>query len=314
MNKPVLFLTGPTGVGKSALSLALARAMDAEILSMDSMQVYRGLDIGTDKLSKAERTPIPHHLIDIVEPGDRFTAEDYRRLAYEKMEEIWKRGRLPLFVGGTGLYLEAVIKNFQFGHFNQDPVLRASLQERYERLGGQAMLEELAQKDPKRASDLHPSERKKIIRSLELLAQTGRPFADQPKDAGLPADWHPCILILDRNRPVLYKRINDRVDEMLAHGLIEENRALYDAGLSPDAQAMQAIGYREVWWYFRGWVNQTEMRTLIQRFSRNYAKRQITWFRRYPEALRYDLDNFTDQKALLSALLSDIGAFFKKDK
>ena len=305
----MIYLVGPTAVGKTAFGLQLAAIYNAEIISMDSMQIYRGMDIGTAKATPEEQAAVAHHLLDFQSPNERFTVHDYQTYARQCAKEVLSRGKLPLFVGGTGLYLSALTKDYRFGEFNVDSQLRSELQAAYIRDGGVSLYRRLQTVDPKSAQALVPADRKKIIRAMEVYLRTGKPLsmhhaADQAKseqDASL-------VLVLTDQREHLYARINQRVDDMLHRGLVQENQRLLQEGISHRSQAMQAIGYKEVQWYLRGLVNYEEMRQLIARHSRNYAKRQLTWFRKIPNARWFSRSEYT-KKELLAALCSCIDDF-----
>lgn len=304
----LVFITGPTGVGKTRISLRLARHFQAEIISMDSMQIYRGMDIGTDKIRPDQTQGIPHHMLDVAEPGDRFTAEDYKTQALDQAREIWERGRLPLFVGGTGLYLSALVNDFQFADFDQDPAFRAQLQRRYDQDGGQSLYQDLAQVDPVTAAKIGPPDRKKLIRALEIYQVTGHPIAETKQDQARTEAWDSLVFVLTDDRDRLYEKIDQRVLAMVEEGLVEETAGLLRAGLPIRSQAMAAIGYREAYWYLRGRVNQAEMIRLIQRASRRYAKRQLTWFRRDPDNIWLDRSQMSGEE-ILAAMTRQTEAF-----
>lgn len=284
-----LFIVGPTAVGKTALSLALAEAFHGEILSMDSMQIYRGMDIGTAKATPEERSRAPHHLIDIAEPGVRFTVHDYSEEAKAVQEEVHHRGHLPIFVGGAGLYMDALLHDYTFTGVNTIPEKRKQYQEEYDRGGGAAMLARLEKEDPETAKTLSLSNRRRLIRALEVLDATGKTASSlrhDPKNA----EWESLVLILYRARADLYEAIDARVDIMWEKGLRDETEQLIQTGLARESQAMQAIGYRETAWFLRGWTTESETLTLIKRFSRQYAKRQLTWFKKTNDAVWLDVN------------------------
>lgn len=310
----MIYLVGPTAVGKTALSIQLAKRYHAEILSMDSMQIYRGMDIGTAKATPTERATVVHHLLDFQSPDARFTVRDYQARAQQCAKEVLARGKLPLFVGGTGLYLLALTKDYQFGDFNVDPQLRSELQAAYQRDGGTALYTQLQAVDPQTARGLVPADRKKIIRAMEVYLRTGKPLsAHHALDQARPVKENALVLVLTDVRERLYVRIDRRVDEMLQQGLVQENQRLLQEGISPHAQAMQAIGYKEVQWYLRGLVSYAEMHRLIAQHSRNYAKRQLTWFRKVPHAQWFSRSDYT-QSELFTALCASIDEFLLKIK
>ncbi|MDY3052275.1 MAG: tRNA (adenosine(37)-N6)-dimethylallyltransferase MiaA [Ndongobacter sp.] len=292
-SQKLIFLVGPTGVGKTELSLRIAQRFSCEILSLDSMQLYIGMDVGTAKATPEQRAKVPHHLIDLQPPGIRFTVEQYQRAAYEVIEKVAARGHIPLFVGGTGLYLDAILHDFQFANVNADFSLRERLDAAYRLDGGRTLYRRLQETDPMSAEKLTASDRKKIIRSLEVYERTGVPLSRQKIETMRSPKWDALVFVLTDERQALYERINRRVDEMLSDGLVEENMRLLQSGISTRAQAMAAIGYKETVWYLRGRISFSEMRRLIQQNSRNYAKRQLTWYRKDPEAIWLDRSRLT---------------------
>lgn len=314
MTQKLIFIAGPTGIGKTSLSIGLAKAIGAQIISMDSMQIYRGMDIGTAKAGPLEQDGVVHHLLDVADPGDRFTAEDYQQEAYRAIHVIHEAGSVPLFVGGTGLYMDAVLHDFKFGGLNIHEDLRKKLQADYEKEGGDALLEKLAEVDPVSAKPLFPGDRKKIIRALEIYYATGRPMSQEKKETEFSDRWDPLIFILEKDRQALYQAINERVEGMIEAGLIEENIRLRRAGWPRKSQAASAIGYQEVGWYLRGLVTKSEMVRLIQQFSRNYAKRQVTWFKRYQDAYRFSLDEGVDREAVLGEMIEVSKEFLKEER
>lgn len=282
--KKRIFIVGPTGVGKSALAIRLAKDFHGEILSMDSMQIYRGMDIGTAKATPEEQRMVPHHLLDLTDPGTRYTVADYQSDARKKQEDVLARGRLPFFVGGTGLYLNALLMNYQFSGMDTTATWRKTLEEEYQIDQGARLYQELCQRDRETASRLTPQDKPRILRAIEILRRTGRPPSALRQDEE-NRSWKSLVLMLSLPREQLYKKINERVIRMVDDGLEEEVRGLLTRGVSPDSQAMRAIGYREFLWYFRGWTTKEETIRLIQRASRQYAKRQYTWYRKTNDAV-----------------------------
>ena len=280
MSKPrVLGLVGPTASGKSALALLAARALGGEIVCMDAMQVYRGMDIGTAKPTAREQALARHHLLDVVDPDQPFSVAEYLLLARPAIEGILARGCLPVLCGGTGLYLRALSRGLSLGGTQGDPAIR----KRYRRLadsrGNEAVHAILAQRDPAAAARLHPNNLRRVIRALEVQEVTGRPFSAQtmPPDTDGPYDMR--LFALDWPREQLYQRIDHRAIRMLDEGLAEEVRSLLAGGLSPDAQSMQGLGYKELVPYLEGRATRERTAELLARRTRNYAKRQLTWFR-----------------------------------
>lgn len=278
---------GPTAVGKTALSIELAKEFNGEIISGDSMQVYRDMDIGTAKASKHEREQVPHHLIDLVDPDTPFSVQQFKALARLKINEITNRDRLPILVGGTGLYIEAVIHEYQMPHVPENPEFRQQMRQIAEREGGISLHRRLAKVDPQSAKKLHPNDIKRMIRALEVYHVTGKPFSKLKGKGTSP--YEALWIGLTMPRQLLYQRINQRVDQMLEEGLIEEVRALKARGYHLGLTSMQAIGYKEIMSYLEGDITKDEAIYLIKRGTRKYAKRQLSWFRRLSEIHWFDV-------------------------
>lgn len=294
--KKVLVIAGPTGVGKTALSIHLAQRFHGEIISGDSMQIYRGLDIGTAKVTPAEAQEIPHYLIDIKEPGESFSVAEFQRLAREKIDEITSRGKLPMIVGGTGLYIQALLYDYDLGGAPESG--NQELRERYAAFaaeeGNQALWELLQEKDPPAAAKIHFNNQRKVIRALEVLERTGRSILAPENE---PQKRYDDFLIgLTTERSLLYQRINERVDQMFAAGLEKEAATLRDL---PDSQAAKGIGYREFFPYFAGEADLAAVKEAIKQDSRRYAKRQLTWFRNRMAPYWVDLVQQPEQLATL---------------
>ena len=276
----VWVLAGPTASGKTALSLALARRHGCELLCMDSMQIYRGMDIGTAKPTPEERAAAPHHLLDIADPREPFSVAQWQEAAEAAIRSVLARGRQPLLVGGTGFYLRALRHGMAMGDAPADPALRAELEARASLPGGkEALHARLAEADPVTAARLHVNDVRRVIRALEVCQATGRPFSAQ-RQIGEPPPFRCRVAALTMDRAVLYARIDRRVEEMMAAGLAEEVRCLLDSGVPADCQAMKGIGYKELVPCLRGEVSLAEAVAAIQQASRHYAKRQWTWLRR----------------------------------
>jgi len=283
MKPRLLVITGPTASGKSDLALHLAERLNGELICADSLTVYRGLAIGSAKPTPEQQRRIPHHLLDIREPTETFTAADFRIVAAETVNDCVQRGKRPILVGGTGLYLRSLLRGLNKAP-GEDTVLRETLIKRAEQEGGELLLAELALVDPDTARRLHPNNMFRIIRALEVYLCTGIPlsqfhaehrFSETPYDA--------LQFCLDLPRPQLYQRINDRVDAMIASGLVSEVEQLLQNGVPSDCKPLQAIGYKEVIGHLRGQFDRDEMIRLIKRNTRHFAKRQLTWFRSEPE-------------------------------
>lgn len=269
----VIAIVGPTASGKTALSLELAKRFNGEIINGDSMQVYRGMSIGTAKISIEEMQGVPHHLLDIKEPEESFSVAEYQGLVRGKIEEIQSRGKLPILVGGSGLYVQAVLFDYRFTDGQVDEKVRAALYEELEQFGPQHMHDKLMAMDP--ATDIHPNNTRRVIRALEIL-ESGEQQAD--RSLALSPMYNEVIIGLDIDRDVLYQRINERVDAMLEQGLLDEVAALRDRGVR-DTQSIQAIGYRELYGFLEGTVDFGEAVSQLKQNSRKYAKRQFTYFK-----------------------------------
>ncbi len=276
---PVLAVVGPTASGKTALSVELAKRFGGEVISADSMQIYKGMDIASAKPAKAEMCGIPHHMMDFLSVDTPYSVADYTAAAGACIREVFTRGRLPILVGGTGLYVDSLLSNTQFVEAPTDYALRARLETEYAAVGGEKMLEKLAAFDPESAERLHPNNRKRIIRAFEIYQLTGKTMT-QALEASrcVPSPFLPTYIgIAFQDRAVLYDRINRRVDRMLQNGLLEEARAFYKKN---SETAAQAIGYKELKPFLDGVLPFADAVENLKRATRNYAKRQITWFKR----------------------------------
>ena len=283
MPKRVIVISGPTATGKTALSVALAEALGGEVVSADSMQVYRGMDIGTAKLSPGEARGVPHHMLDVADPEENFSVSRWVDMAAACCEDIFARGKLPIIAGGTGLYIDSLLSGRDFAAGpDSDPLLRERLNADYGRLGGEAFREKLREVDPLRAEKLHPSDKKRLTRAMEVWLLTGETItAHDERSRTLPPRYESLRLALSyRDRDTLYERIDRRVDAMVEAGLFEEVESLLGRGLGQGCTAMQAIGYKEPAAFFAGKLSRDEAIEAIKRESRRYAKRQLTWLRR----------------------------------
>ncbi len=283
MKPRVLVITGPTAAGKSALALELAERLGGELVCADSLTVYRGLDIGSAKPSLAERQRVPHHLVDVREPTEPFSAADFRAAAMTAIAGIVARDRHPILVGGTGLYLRTLLRGLVETP-GEDPALRERLRQQAEQEGGAALLEALRAVDPQTADQLHVNNLPRIIRALEVFHHTGRPLSALHAEHGFgESPYRTLQFCLELSREALYERIDARVDAMLAAGLVAEVAGLLQRGVPPSSKPLQAIGYKEVVAYLQGWYGLSEMVELIKRNTRRFAKRQLTWFKKEPE-------------------------------
>lgn len=281
---PLLVLLGPTAVGKTALSVELADRLNAEIISGDSMQFYRYMDIGTAKIRPAEMLSkrgrlIKHHLLDIVNPDEPFSVADFQQQAGNKIAEIAAKGKLPMLVGGTGLYIQALVDGYQLAETAPaDEELRAKLQAEYQTLGAEVMHRRLAAVDAAAAARIAPEDAKRLVRALEVFSLTGKPISEQGRATESP--YNLLLVGLNRDREELYRRIELRVDIMLADGFADEVRRLLAMGFAADCKPMQGLGYRQLGQYFNGDLAYDEAVELIKRDTRRFAKRQLTWWRR----------------------------------
>lgn len=292
---PVLILTGPTAVGKTKLSVELAKSLNGEIISSDSMQIYRHMDIGSAKVTEDEMSGIKHHMIDIINPNEEFSVSDFRDRAEALIVDIHKRGHLPIVTGGTGLYLNALIYNMDFGNSSSDEKLRDELYSLYYEKGKDYMHNILKTLSPESAERIHPNNVKRVIRAIEIY-KLGGELGDFSKDLKLNEKIDAKIVILNRDRKILYERINLRVDMMFDAGLLDEVSKLKNMGYTQDMVSMKGIGYKEVLDYFDGKANLETTKDIIKQSSRKYAKRQLTWFRKYEDALCIDVGEVSDTK------------------
>ena len=297
--KKVLVLAGPTASGKTALSLRVAKVLDGEIVSADSMQVYRGMDIGTAKASPAEQSAVPHHMLDLLDPGEDYSVSRYVEDASAVCDELLAGGKLPVITGGTGLYIDALLAGRRFaGTEKSEEGLRASLSREYDRLGAQAMWQRLKDVDPERAALLAPTDRRRIIRALEICILTGETMTEHDRQSRLLPPAYPSqyVVLEYSDRAALYERIEQRVDRMCEEGLFDETEQLLSLGIPDSCTCMQAIGYRQAAMFLRGELSREEAVSLIKQATRRYAKRQLTWFRRHREALFLAPDRMTPEE------------------
>jgi len=278
---PVIVICGPTASGKTALSVELAKAMDGEIISADSMQIYKYMDIGSAKPDEAEREGIPHHLMDIIEPCENFSVAEYQQMAHRAIYDVTSRGKLPIMVGGTGLYINSVINDVDFADDGGDEALRAELLDFAKANGALALHEKLRELDAAAAEKIHMNNVRRVIRAIEFIKLNGKSFSEH-NDKGKKKDsrYRPLMFDIGWDRDVLYERINKRVDIMFDAGLEAEVKRLLEMGVPENSTAMQGIGYKETAEYLNGLITLDEAKDKIKQASRRYAKRQLTWFRR----------------------------------
>ncbi|MEH7548889.1 MULTISPECIES: tRNA (adenosine(37)-N6)-dimethylallyltransferase MiaA [Bacillaceae] len=289
----LLVIIGPTAVGKTNLSIEMAKRYNGEIISGDSMQIYRGMDIGTAKIMKEEMEGIPHHLIDIKEPEENFSVAEFQLLVRAKINEIAKRGKLPIIVGGTGLYIQSVIYDYQFSDVPGDEAFRLELEERVKQIGNDALYKELQAVDPESAAQIHPNNVRRVIRALEIFHLTGKTMQEYQRKQQPDLMYETALVGLTMDREKLYERINLRVDIMVKQGLLDEVKSLYNQGLR-DCQSIQAIGYKEIYDYLDEKVPWDDAVEQLKQNSRRYAKRQLTWFRNKMDVKWFDMTYVND--------------------
>lgn len=298
---PILILTGPTAVGKTALSIELAKVLGGEIISADSMQIYRKMDIGSAKISQEEMDSVVHHMIDVVDPDEDFSVADFHDMASQIVSDIHKRGKLAIVTGGTGLYLNSLVYDMDFGGTNSDPSIRKDLEEILNDKGKDYLYRLLQDLSPEAAKRIHPNNTKRVIRAIEVY-KTGGDMGDFSNDLKYNPKFDAKIIVLNRDRSILYDRINQRVDMMFDMGLLDEVKGLHQMGYTSQMQSMKGIGYKEVLEYFDGKMTLEESIDILKQGTRRYAKRQITWFKRYENALWLDLDKVTELDDQIEAI------------
>lgn len=308
----VAIIAGPTAIGKSAVAVEVAALLGAEIISADSVQVYQGMDIGTAKITPQEMFAsngkfIPHHLLSFLPPDARFSVADFRNQVEKLIPEIVSRGKLPMLVGGTGLYIEGAIDPYRFSPLEIDEDLRCRLREEARQRGKEYLHQKLAQVDPVSADKIHPNDLKRVIRALEVYYQTGIPISrsGQRAPGKYKSNYRLCYIGLEADREYIYQRINQRVDEMIAQGLIAEVENLLAKGYSPDLPSLQSLGYRQIICYLRGEYDLETAVHLIKRDTRRFAKRQLTWFKRDPRIIWFNVQHYQD-KISLAAEIADV--------
>ncbi|WP_039041990.1 tRNA (adenosine(37)-N6)-dimethylallyltransferase MiaA [Sporosarcina sp. ZBG7A] len=302
----VLAIAGPTASGKTALAVGLAHCLDGEVINGDAMQVYRGLDIGTAKITADEMEGIPHHLFDIKSPEESFSAAEYQQIVREKIAEIQSRGKLPILAGGTGLYIQSVLFDYRFTEAAADLEVRARLEGELETLGAHVLYERLLQQDPVSAEKIHPNNHRRLVRALEILEVSGETKANHEADQGATPMYNFYIIGLELPRELLYERIDRRVDLMMEKGLLGEVEGLWKQGIR-DVQSVQAIGYKELYQTIDGTLPVVEAVDLIKKNTRHYAKRQLTYFRNKLEVNWYDATSEKNQ--LVQKICDEVKGF-----
>ncbi|MEF2686150.1 MAG: tRNA (adenosine(37)-N6)-dimethylallyltransferase MiaA [Lachnospiraceae bacterium] len=304
--KPLIILTGPTAVGKTALSLSLAERVNGEIISADSMQVYRGMDIGSAKIMPQEQKGIRHHLIDVLNPNEEFHVVRFAQMAKEAMEDIWSRGKIPILTGGTGFYIQAVLYDIDFTENGEDDSYRRELETYATEQGAEKLHERLREVDPISAEKIHANNVKRVVRALEYYKQTGEPISrhnEQERQKESPYAF--AYFVLNDKRERLYQRIDARIDEMLSEGLVAEVERLKENGCHRGMVSMQGLGYKEILEYLDGECTLEEAVYKLKRDTRHFAKRQITWFKRERDVIWVDKDAFEyDEEKILQYMLA----------
>ena len=301
MKKPLIVLTGPTAVGKTRLSIDLAKAVGGEIISADSMQVYKYMDIGSAKIMQSEMQGVPHYLVDELMPDEEFHIVRFQQMAKEAMEKIYAREHIPILVGGTGFYIQAVTRDIDFTQAEQDDGYRAELEKLSKEKGSAFLHQMLMEVDPKSAENIHENNVKRVIRALEFYHQSGSPIsAHNEEQQERTSPYKLAYFVLNAPRELLYERIDRRVDEMMDKGLVSEVQRLKDMGYHRGMVSMQGLGYKEILAYLDGEMSLAEAVRILKRDTRHFAKRQLTWFRREPETVWVNKDQFAyqDEKML----------------
>ncbi|MDF2839496.1 MAG: tRNA delta(2)-isopentenylpyrophosphate transferase [Clostridia bacterium] len=307
-NKPkIVILVGPTAVGKTDISFALAKKLNGEIISADSAQVYKYMDIGTAKISSEEMQSIKHYMIDEIAPDQSFSVAQFRDRADQYIQEITAKGKLPIIAGGTGLYINSLLDNLDFTKSVGDEDFRQNMQDIADNKGNEFLYEKLKDIDPKSYERLHPNDVRRVIRALEVYEFTGKTISYfQEESKKLPPRYQSAYIGLTMDRQRLYNRINQRVDAMIEKGLINEVRGLLDMGYSRDLVSMQALGYKEIVQYLEGELSLDEAMFILKRDSRHYAKRQLTWFRRDERIKWFDVEEYDDRQILVENIINYI--------
>ena len=308
MEKKLVVLTGPTAVGKTKLSIALAKSIDGEIISADSMQVYQKMDIGSAKIMPDEMAGVPHFLIDIISPSEAFNVVVFQQKAKAAMDDIYSRGKTPIIVGGTGFYIQAILNDIEFDENEQSTEIREKYEHLLQEQGEDVLHQELAKVDEQAAAEIHPHNSKRVIRALEYFEQTGQKISEHNQEQRAkqsPYDFRYFVLNDDRGN--LYKRIDERVDKMIADGLIDEVKGLHEDGYTKDMVSMQGLGYKEILEYLDGECSLEDAVCRIKRDTRHFAKRQVTWFKRERDVIWVNKDEFDyNDKHILNYMLDEI--------
>ena len=305
--RPLIIITGPTASGKTALSIELAKRISGEIISADSMQVYRHMDIGSAKVTREEMDGVPHYLIDVLDPPEEFNVVRFQEMAKQAMEEIYSHGNIPIIAGGTGFYIQALLYDIDFTETDEDSELRKELEKKARTDGPAALHALLEEIDPESAEAIHENNVKRVIRAIEFYRQTGMKISEHNrKEREKTSPYQFLYYVLDLPRPLLYSRIDERVDRMMEHGLVEEVKALQAMGCTRDMVSMQGLGYKEILDYLNGQLTLDEAVYILKRDTRHFAKRQLTWFRRERNVRWLESESFKgSREKMLHAVLED---------
>lgn len=305
--KPLIILTGPTAVGKTALSIKMAQQINGQMISADSMQVYRHMDIGTAKITIEEMQGIPHYLIDVLEPTEEFNIVRFQQMAKAALEQIYAAGAIPIVVGGTGFYIQSLLYDIRFEESNEDTGYRDALQQLATDRGPEYLHRLLAEVDPAAASGIHAHNVKRVIRALEFYHQTGTRISEHNEEQRKRTSPYQFLyFVLNDDRQALYTRIDQRIDQMLEAGLVTEVRMLKDMGCTRDMVSMQGLGYKEILDYLEGRCTLDDAIYILKRDTRHFAKRQLTWFRREPDVIWLNRTDYPDDTAILQDMLNRI--------
>lgn len=300
MKQPLIILTGPTAVGKTKASIGLAKAIGGEIISADSMQVYKEMDIGSAKIRPEEMQGVPHHLVDVLSPAEEFHVVKFQQMAKDAMKEIYAKGKIPIMVGGTGFYIQAVLYDIDFTENDGDEAFRNELEAFAAEHGAEALHERLQICDPKAAQEIHAHNVKRVIRALEYFHQTGKPISEHnAEQREKQSPYNAAYFVLNDDRAHLYERIDQRVDQMVEEGLLAEVTALKEKGYTRELVSMQGLGYKEILAYLDGECSLEEAIRIIKRDTRHFAKRQITWFKREQGVIWINKNEFSYEEDLI---------------
>ncbi len=308
MKPSMIILAGPTAVGKTKLSLELAKKVNGEIISADSMQVYKHMNIGSAKISKEQMQGIPHHLIDVLEPWEEFNVVVFQRMCKQCLEDIHNRGKIPILTGGTGFYIQAILRDIDFTENDDNSSYRAELEKLLEKNGPDYLYNMLCEVDGESAKAIHKNNSKKVIRALEFFQLTGTKISQHnEREREKEAAFNACYFVLNDQRDKLYESIDKRVDDMLSMGLVEEVKSLQEMGCHRDMVSMQGLGYKEILGYLEQEISLEEAVYRIKRDTRHFAKRQLTWFRRETDVIWLDKDKFQyDERKILDYMISSM--------